>query len=94
MGLLYLEDITRRAVPSVLNSLGRSDDPYIREVNGVFETLLNRLPGYVQTLDPARDAFGQKKPQYGGGLMRREINAFNPFMRFPSLVVIDPLRLS
>jgi hypothetical protein len=78
-GTAILEDITRRSVPSVLNSLGRSDDPYIREVNGVFETLLNRIPGYVQTLDPARDAFGQKKPQYGGGLMRREINAFNPF---------------
>ena len=75
-----LEDLTRRSVPSVLNSLGRSDDPYIREVNGVFETLLNRLPGYVQTLDPKRDAFGEKVPSYGGGVFRRELNAFNPFM--------------
>jgi hypothetical protein len=79
-GSAVLEDLTRRAVPSALNSLGRSDDPYIREVNGVFETLLNRLPGYVQTLDPKRDAFGEKVPSYGGGVFRRELNAFNPFM--------------
>jgi hypothetical protein len=79
-GSAVLEDLTRRAVPSVLNSLGRSDDPYIREVNGVFETLLNRLPGYVQTLDPKRDAFGEKVPSYGGGVFRRELNSFNPFM--------------
>jgi len=80
-GSAVLEDVTRRAVPfgSALNTLGRTDDPYIREVNGPLETLLNRLPGFVQTLDPARDAFGQRKPSYGGGLMRREVNAINPF---------------
>jgi len=80
-GAAVLEDVTRRAVPfgSALNTLGRTDDPYIREVNGPLETLLNRLPGFVQTLDPARDAFGQRKPSYGGGLMRREVNAINPF---------------
>jgi hypothetical protein len=79
-GSAVLEDILRRTVPSALNSLGRSDDPYIREVNGPFEVLLNRMPGYVQTLDPARDAFGERKPSYGGGVLRREVNAFNPFM--------------
>ena len=77
-GSAILEDINRRLVPSALNSLGRSDDPYMREVNEPLEVILNRLPGYVKTLDPKRDAFGQKIPAYGGGLIKREINTFNP----------------
>jgi hypothetical protein len=50
----------------------------MREVNEPLEVILNRLPGYVKTLDPKRDAFGQKIPAYGGGLIKREINTFWP----------------
>lgn len=60
IGEAFLEELVRGNTPSILNSLGRSDDPYIREVNGPLEMLKNRLPGFIQTLDPKRNQLGQK----------------------------------
>ena len=89
-GSALLESLARRATPSILNAIGRSDDPYMREKDGPLEVLYSRLPGFMQELDPYRNAFGEKVPQYGGveydkegnrkvkNAMTRELNLFSP----------------
>jgi hypothetical protein len=73
----FLEELIRGNTPSIVNSLGRGDDPYIREVNGPLESLYNRLPGLTSNLDPKRDAFG-RKIQSAPGRISRELNALIP----------------
>jgi hypothetical protein len=73
----FLEELIRGNTPSILNALGRSDDPYIREVNGPLEALYNRLPALSSNLDPKRDPFGRKKPS-APGRISRELNALIP----------------
>ncbi len=37
---------------------GHSDDPYIREVRGVWDAMVNQIPGWSDSLPPARDYYG------------------------------------
>lgn len=77
LGEAFLEELVRGNTPSILNSLGRSDDPYVREVNGMLEMLKNRLPGFIQTLDPKRNQLGQKvKTSYNR--LTTELNTLLP----------------
>ncbi len=73
----FLEEIARGNTPAILNTLNRSNDPVMREVNGPFEALLNRLPGFAETLDPKRDAFGQVVKSAGSSL-QRQVNSISP----------------
>jgi hypothetical protein len=73
----FLEELIRGNTPSIVNALGRSDDPYIREVNSPLEALYNRLPGLTSNLDPKRDAFG-RKIKSAPGRISRELNALIP----------------
>lgn len=77
-GEAFLEELVRGNTPAILNSVGRSEDPYIREVNGPMEMLRNRLGAMSQTLNPRRDAFGQKVKSSGGSNVKRELNAVLP----------------
>jgi hypothetical protein len=76
-GEAFLEELVRGNTPAILNAIGRSEDPYIREVNGPFEMLRNRL-AMSQTLNPSRDAFGQKVPNSGADGFKRNLNAVLP----------------
>jgi len=71
------EAIVRSYTPSILNSLGRAEDPYLREVNGPIEQLYNRLGGSASKLEPKRDAFGKKR-RSASSRLRQEINPFVP----------------
>ena len=73
----FLEEIVRGNTPAILNAVNRSNDPVMREVNGPFEALLNRLPGFAETLDPKRDAFGQAVKSAGSSL-QRQVNSISP----------------
>lgn len=73
----FLEELARGNTPAVLNAVNRSNDPVMREVNGPFEALLNRLPGFAETLDPKRDAFGQVVKSAGSSL-QRQVNSISP----------------
>jgi len=73
----FLEELARGNTPAILNALNRSNDPIMREVNGPFEALLNRLPGFAETLDPKRDAFGQVVKSAGSSL-QRQVNSISP----------------
>ena len=77
-GEAFLEELVRGNTPAILNAVGRSEDPYIREVNGPMEMLRNRLGSMSQTLNPRRDAFGQKQKNSGGSNVKRELNAVLP----------------
>ena len=77
-GEAFLEELVRGNTPAILNAVGRSEDPYIREVNGPMEMLRNRLGAMSQTLNPRRDAFGQKVKSSGGSNVKRELNAVLP----------------
>ena len=77
-GEAFLEELIRGNTPAILNAAGRSEDPYIREVNGPLEMLRNRLGSMSQTLNPRRDAFGQKVKSSGGSIVKRELNAVLP----------------
>ena len=77
-GEAFLEELIRGNTPAILNAAGRSEDPYIREVNGPIEMLRNRLGSMSQTLNPRRDAFGQKVKSSGGSIVKRELNAVLP----------------
>ncbi len=77
-GEAFLEEFVRGNTPAILNAVGRSEDPYIREVNGPIEMLWNRLGSMSQTLNPRRDAFGQKVKSSGGSNVKRELNAVLP----------------
>jgi hypothetical protein len=77
-GEAFLEELVRGNTPAILNAVGRSEDPYIREVNGPMEMLRNRLGSMSQTLNPRRDAFGQKVKSSGGSNVKRELNAVLP----------------
>ena len=76
IGSLF-EELARGNTPAVLNAVNRSNDPIMREVNGPFEALLNRLPGFAETLDPKRDAFGQVVKSAGSSL-QRQVNSISP----------------
>jgi hypothetical protein len=76
IGSLF-EELARGNTPAVLNALNRSNDPVMREVNGPFEALLNRLPGFAETLDAKRDAFGQVVKSAGSSL-QRQVNSISP----------------
>jgi len=73
----FLEEIARGNTWAILNAVNRSNDPVMREVNGPFEALLNRLPGFAETLDPKRDAFGQVVKSAGSSL-QRQVNSISP----------------
>jgi hypothetical protein len=48
-------------VPSALaQAVEVAGDPHIREVNGVLERIRSRVPGFSDTLPPARNLFGEK----------------------------------
>jgi hypothetical protein len=76
IGSLF-EELARGNTPAILNAVNRSNDPVMREVNGPFEALLNRLPGFAETLDPKRDAFGQVVKSAGSSL-QRQVNSISP----------------
>lgn len=71
------EELIRGNTPAILNAIGRSEDPYLREVNGPLEQLANRLGPWSQSLDPKRDALGQKVPS-GASRPKRELNTLLP----------------
>jgi hypothetical protein len=71
------EELIRGNTPAILNAIGRSEDPYMREVNGPLEQLANRLGPWSQSLDPKRDALGQKVPS-GYSPLKRELNTLLP----------------
>ena len=76
-GQAFFEELVRGNTPAILNAVGRSEDPYIREVNGPIEMMRNRL-AMSQTLNPRRDAFGQKVLNSGADGFKRNLNAVLP----------------
>lgn len=56
----YVENSIASLVPSIVAAYARNQDPVKREVNGVSEAIMNRLPGMRQSLLPNRDALGNE----------------------------------
>lgn len=62
----YLEQLAGTAVPSFLGQMAREKDPLIREVEGIFEGVQSRIPGWREGLRPKIDLFGEpiKNPEH------------------------------
>ena len=64
------------ATSFVPNAVARSShDTVYREVDGVIDAMMSRIPGLSQTLEPRRNFFGEKVMKPPGWMNR----AFNPF---------------
>lgn len=54
----FMENQAASYIPSVLASY--TGDPYLREVRSVMDSVMRRIPGLSEALDPVRNALGQK----------------------------------
>jgi hypothetical protein len=65
----YLDRQAASFIPfsSLVRTIRRDDDPVVREVWDLMDTLKNSVPGYSKTLLPHRNVFGDPVV-YGGGL--------------------------
>jgi hypothetical protein len=58
-GTNYVTKLSGAVVPTVVAHVARVNDPYLREANGVLDTIKSRIPGLRETLPAKRD------PVYG-----------------------------
>lgn len=71
-------------VPNILNQASNSitGEDYMREANGLLETIKKRLPGAAQTLEPVRNILGEKVDarRYALGSAARAVDWVSPVM--------------
>lgn len=46
-------------VPTVVAQMARADDPYVRDVQSIFDSIQSRIPGQSEKLLPRRDIWGE-----------------------------------
>lgn len=54
----YIRSQTSALVPNALNDIRKEEDPYMREVQTLFEAIKNKLPEYSKDLPPRRNIWG------------------------------------
>lgn len=47
------------AVPTLVAQVARADDPYVRDVQSIFDSIQSRIPGQSEKLLPRRDIWGE-----------------------------------
>lgn len=60
-GPTFLERFAGTAVPNIVAQPAAMMDPHIREVNGMFEAIQARIPGWREGLLPSRDWLGEPR---------------------------------
>ena len=68
-GQQYIKSFLSSFVPSSVNWIAKSRDPYIRQTWGVIDAIKARIPGQSETLHPKIDLWGEPVPgreQLGG----------------------------
>ena len=60
-GPTFLERFAGTAVPNIIAQPAAMMDPHIREVNGMFEAIQARIPGWREGLLPSRDWLGEPR---------------------------------
>lgn len=58
-GERWAEGLVAPIVPNAIASHARAMDPYVREVDGILQSVKSRIPGLRETLTIRRDGFGQ-----------------------------------
>lgn len=58
-GQNYLESISSSIIPSIIGQTAADMDPLVREIHGIRDAMLARIPGQREGLLPKRDLFGK-----------------------------------
>lgn len=69
----FVDGLVSPLVPNVAQAF--NSDPYLRETQGMFDALVNRVPGWSQTLPARYNAFGEPVA-LNPGRQQRSINPF------------------
>lgn len=74
-GANWVERFGSSAVPSAVNTLRQATDPNLRQVEGIPDALLNRMPYLSQTLAVRRDIWG-REVKVDGSWVQRSMSPF------------------
>jgi|GEM_PF-1603874 len=58
----FLNTLGSSVIPAALGQTAQMLDPFQREIDGIKEGIMNRIPGLRNTLQPMRDPFGEPVP--------------------------------
>ncbi len=61
-GQNYVESLASSIVPSIIGQTAADMDPLLREIHGMRDAMMARIPGQREGLMPKRDLFGQPIP--------------------------------
>ena len=90
----YFEQSIAGVVPSIVYSIARSTSPTLKDPDGVWQTIQNRIPFMSDNLPSKRDVFGHKVEVSGG-----RANIIDPFgskapVDYPALKEANRLKIS
>lgn len=76
-GEAQLGSLVSSFIPNAVAQYARSEDPYIREMDSILDSVKARIPGLRETLPKRLDAFGKPMKSSDAGFWERYLSPFN-----------------